>query len=385
MTIKSRIILLGIQLLILSLATLYVTGKLAVNEIWYFSGLLAIIINPLLLEPWYPKSYDTLANSIIAVLLSLVITSNIAIVGWTFLRIFLGLLIFISIIQLIHNSKKEKEDNVRLKALFPLFKLGKATIIYSLVFWLAVIELYQTTDNNFWILGGCWALLTFTRFINWEDYFLAITDKPVPVSPIGIIGPSNLIITSKSLNNVGTRVIICSGNLKEKGIIVKKIYRTDDVWGQIQLDSDSEIGYLVSRQQLTIEIDKDHIKNEFLGNVNEGTNTSLVVFDSFSKVQIGDTIYLSNDGEIVFYQIVQAEVIKLIIKSGSQLDRRIKAIQIGTYRINSQSLHINKSLPSLSEPIFRAINNVSLIEKIHPIANKFTIGKIQNCLLTLIC
>ncbi|PSL01229.1 ATP-binding protein [Cecembia rubra] len=378
MSIKFRIILLALQVLILSFATYLVTGQFAVNEVWYFSGLLAIVINPLLLEPWYPKSYDTLANSIIAILLCFVVSPNVAIVGWTFLKVFLAILIITSIIQLVYNAKKEKEDNIRLKALFPLFKLGKATVIYSLVFWLSVIELYPTINNNFWILGGCWALLTFTRFINWEEYFLDITDKPTPVSPIGIIGPSNLLVTSRSLQKVGTKVKVVSGSLVEKGIIVKRIHRTDDVWGQIQLDNDSKIGFLVSRQQLVIQQDEDSSERVFLGNVDEGTNTSLLVFDSYSRIRIGDTIYLMNDGEVVFYQIIQAEVIKLIIKSGSQLDRRIKAIQIGTYKVDTQSLHINKMLPLLSEPIFLANNDKVLTSKLKALENKFTIGKIKN-------
>src|SRR5690606_20356099 len=97
MSIKFRIILLALQVLILSFATYLVTGQFAVNEVWYFSGLLAIVINPLLLEPWYPKSYDTLANSIIAILLCFVVSPNVAIVGWTFLKVCLAILIITSI------------------------------------------------------------------------------------------------------------------------------------------------------------------------------------------------------------------------------------------------------------------------------------------------
>ncbi len=230
MSIKGRITLLGFQLIVLSIATFLVTDGIATNQVWYFSGLLAIIINPILLEPWYPKTYDTLANGIRGFLLTLVVEPVLAPFGWGFVRFFLGLLIIISIIQLIYNAKKEQNEYVRLKALFPLFKLGTASIIYSIIFWLAVIETYPTTENNFWILGACWGLLSISRYINWEIYFLDVADRPTPITPLGIIGPGTLIVTSRNLHPVGTRVIIHSGSIKDKGLIVKRINRTNDTW-----------------------------------------------------------------------------------------------------------------------------------------------------------
>ena len=378
MTIKSRIILLAIQLLILTIATYFVTGSMAVNEIWYFSGLLAVVINPLLLEPWYPKAYDTLSNSIIALLLTFVVKPNIAIVGWIFLKVFLVLLIIVSLLQLVYNSKREKDEKIKLRAFFPLFKLGKAVTIYSLVFWLSVIELYQTTNNNFWILASCWGILTVTRFINWEQYFIDINDKPSPIIPIGIIGPSNLLVSAKSLTKVGTKVNIVYGSISAKGIVVKRINRTDDIWGQIQLEDESKIGFLVSKQQLQIDIIEQEDNLKYLGNVNEGTNTNFIVFDTIERIKIGDTIYLRNSGEIVFYQIFHAEIFKFSINSGSQLDRRIKAMQVGTYNLENQTLNINKFLPPLSEPIFLPNHENEFSQKLKPIENKFCLGKIKN-------
>jgi hypothetical protein len=383
MTIKSRIILLIVQLALLLGATFLVSQKFAVNEIWFFSGLLAIVINPILLEPWYPKSYDTLGNSIIALILCFIVEPNIASIGWVFLKVFLSILIAVAILQLVYNATKEKDNNLKLKTIFPLFTIGKASIIYSLVFWLAVIESFPNIDNNFWILAACWALLTFTRLINWEQYFLEVTDKPVPVSPIGIIGPSTLLVTSRSIAEVGTPIKIITGSISVKGTIVKKINRTDDTWAQIQLSSGSQIGWLVSRSQLKIEIDSEEDERKQIGNVDEGTNTNILVFDTNENIKIGDTVYIENYGKVIFYQIYLAEIYKFNIKSGSQLDRRIKAIQIGNYNIENQTLQINNTLPSPSEPIYMANNEKRFTEKLKTIYNKFTIGKIKNSALPI--
>lgn len=378
MSIKGRIILLGFQLLILSIATYMVLGKVASNEVWYFSGLLAIIINPILLEPWYPRTYDTLGNGIIGILLTLVMIPTNIPIGWIVIRFFLAILILVSIIQVVYNIKREKEEFVRIKALFPLFKLGKASIIYSLIFWVAVIDSYSTTENKFWILGICWGLLSISRYINWEVYFSDITNRPTPITPVGIIGPATLIVTSRSIHPIGTRIKLVTGNIKTKGVITKRINRTDDTWGQIQLEDESLIGWFVSKTQINIEVDRELYPKKYLGNVNEGTTVNQLVFDTNEKFEIGDTIYTENSGDIVFYQIMYGEIFRFNVKSGAQLDRRVKAFQIGSYDIVNQYLRLNKTLPSLSEPIFLANHEERFKEAMEPIQDKFSIGKVKN-------
>nr|WP_294930123.1 DUF87 domain-containing protein [uncultured Flavobacterium sp.] len=382
MTLKARIILLIFQLLVLLACTYFVTGQVAVNEIWFFSGLLAIVINPILLEPWYPKSYDTLSNSIIALLLCFVVTANIAKVGWIVLKVFLICLIIVSILKLAYQNENN-ETSKKLYAFFPLFKIGTAVVIYSLVFWLSVLELYLPTNSNFWILAICWSVLTFTRFINWELYFLELTDKPLPIYPLGIIGPSTLLVTTRKLNAVGTRVTVSTASCESQGTIVKRINRTDDIYGQIQLDDSLNVDTLVSKQSLNILSQGREVDSKYIGNVDEGTSTNIIVFDTNQRIKIGETIYLRNLDEVVFYQIIQAEIFKVIIKGGAQLDRKVKAIQIGSYSLQDQSLKINKYLPALSTPIYIASHENWANDNLQPLENKFTLGYIKNSKLPI--
>ena len=82
MGIRWRLSALFIQLVILFITTKVVAGSLFTNEVWFFAGLLAVIINPQLLEPYYPKPGDVVANSIIFVVLYFVTESEIARPGW---------------------------------------------------------------------------------------------------------------------------------------------------------------------------------------------------------------------------------------------------------------------------------------------------------------
>jgi len=62
----------AIQLLILGLATYLVTGAVISAETWFLAGLLSIVVNPQLLEPWYPRPQDVLVNSLIAIVLTII-------------------------------------------------------------------------------------------------------------------------------------------------------------------------------------------------------------------------------------------------------------------------------------------------------------------------
>ena len=58
MNVRWRLLILCAQVLALSVATYLVTGKPYAPETWYAAGILAVVINPQLLEPYYPRPAD---------------------------------------------------------------------------------------------------------------------------------------------------------------------------------------------------------------------------------------------------------------------------------------------------------------------------------------
>src|SRR5688500_10186759 len=89
MTIRWRLVALLLQTFVLGTATYLATGAVVSNEIWFCSGLLAIVVNPQLLEPFYPKPQDVLGNAIIGSALAFASPKAITRPGWAVLLVFL--------------------------------------------------------------------------------------------------------------------------------------------------------------------------------------------------------------------------------------------------------------------------------------------------------
>ena len=73
MSIRWRLAVLAVQIVILGLGTWIATGEAYSGALWFVAGLLAVIINPQLLEPFYPRGVDVLANSIIGIFMVLIV------------------------------------------------------------------------------------------------------------------------------------------------------------------------------------------------------------------------------------------------------------------------------------------------------------------------
>src|SRR5438128_1094881 len=88
MNIRWRLAVLAVQLAVLGLISYAITGSLCVAETWYFAGLLTIVINPQLLEPYYPRPVDVIANALIVLFLAAIEKKNATAPGWLALRCF---------------------------------------------------------------------------------------------------------------------------------------------------------------------------------------------------------------------------------------------------------------------------------------------------------
>lgn len=236
MKLKWRIIVLFIQLCIIVTVTIVLTGQPVVNEIWYFSGLLAIIINPILLEPWYPKPQDVLANTIIGIFLTLVSKKDNTHEGWVILQVILFIFFIITLILILSSLRKDEQPKSKfLNAAKSISRIANAATIYSAVFWLSILESFHFIDKNFWLLGGAWTVMMILGKVNWQTFFNVISNKPISAFPIAMIGPSFILISSPSFPKVGSRLKITGGTKSTSGVLINKVSRLDDEWGQILL------------------------------------------------------------------------------------------------------------------------------------------------------
>jgi energy-coupling factor transporter ATP-binding protein EcfA2 len=379
MNIRHRLILLGLQISILLAATFFAVDVFVVNEIWFFSGLLAVIVTSNLLEPFYPKSFDILGNSIIAGFLAFISIKELPSSIWWVLISFFILLILLSTTQLLVHHNNIKNDSEKKYGVFAFLKLGKGVNLYSLIFIVSILLEFSIEKSAFWILGFSWLVVIASNTINWEQMFPSFYVKNIVAKPLGAIMPSQLIITSLSLPKIGTELIIKNGNTETEGVLIRRISRTDDLWGQIQLHNSSNIDWLVSRNQLSIEINHEASNTDFIGIVDEGTTVETLFFiTNESSLSLGDTIYYKNsDGKKVLYQISSLQIINYNIRAGARLERLVNAVQIGVYDEALKRLVVFKELPKLNTAIYKVENN-DFDQEYTDTDNHFSLGNIKN-------
>ena len=332
MNIKSRILVLLLQLIILVVVTVLVTGKPVVNYVWYFSGLLAIIINPSLLEPWYPRPQDVLANTIIGLFLTFATDKAKTLTGWYILQIFLIFFFIITLILILSSLRKEDQPKSRLlNAAKSISRLANASTIYSVIFWLSIMEIYDLTSQNFWTLGGAWALMMILGKINWQALTNIKTKKSVAVTPLTMIGPSYLLVSSTYLPKVGTRLSISGAKKSVTGLLVNSISRADDVWGQILIEGQNDCSELMHSAEIKIQSVPDVDSGDFIGSIDEGSNNINIRFISIKPIEIGKVILINHEGNEILFQITYAEIEKLNIHSAAILNTKVTARQLGVF------------------------------------------------------
>ena len=161
MNVRWRLGTLALQLTVLLGATYLVTGRPVATETWFLAGLLAIVINPQLLEPWYPKPQDVLANALIALFLIWTRPKGPPTApGWLLLGVFVVGAGIAGLLALALGAGRAEGAGATLgRASSAISRVASSAVIYSGVFWLAAVDYRPTLVAGFWTLAGAWSVL----------------------------------------------------------------------------------------------------------------------------------------------------------------------------------------------------------------------------------
>jgi len=349
MTVRWRLALLAVQLAILLTASVIVTGQPVTGETWFLAGLLAVIINPQLLEPWYSRPADVLGNAIVAGFLIMTAPRGAAADGWYLLGAFIAIAAVVALLALVLGAGRAEGESAAIgRSAATLSRIASATVIYSGVFWLSALDFHPSLGRDLWVLGGAWAIIVLLARVNWQAIWSAATGRPMPCAPQGMIGPSTLIVTSDSLPPPGTSVLLrWSSEEPVVGVVLSRIRRSTDVWGQIHISDAALCEDLVRRAGITLEVSRKDSDEEFAGAVDAGSTDRTLRFVTTKPLAVGTVVSVKHDDVDVLYQVVSAQVEDVTVRGGSHLVVRARAEQVGRYDAASQ--HISRH-PWVPEP-----------------------------------
>lgn len=152
--------------MILSLVALLAVGfyfngnfSFAINDFWFSSGLLLLILLSLVDQPFFSKDCNIFVNAVTAALsLLLVPTNERSVTFWIFLVIVVYLIISSYILMWLRSRELSKE-NVLVQILARINRqLGKPETIFSAFFLWGAIRQYGLNSNQFNALLWFWII-----------------------------------------------------------------------------------------------------------------------------------------------------------------------------------------------------------------------------------
>jgi hypothetical protein len=356
MPIRWRISILAIQLSILGIATFFVTGKYYVSETWFLAGLLAVAINPQLLEPYYSRPADVVGNSILFAFIFLTTKKSNTASGWNILAVIVCFFFLLALVALIAGAGRKEGRFVRLaRAARNVSQVASSRLIYSAVFFLSILEFDHSLSRDFWILCLAWAGIVGLGKINWQSVLLTAIGQKTVANAESMIGPSSILVSAPDIPSPGTRVQVRSSNAETRGIVISRVRRLGDVWGQIHVDDCQVCERILQGQTVIIEScgGESSESMDVIGAVDAGSTDRLLRFTATNPLEVGQVVTVPSSGaqDQITYQLSSANIERLDIKGGSHLVVTAKANQLGVFDADSCWFRGHRWVPSPGAPV----------------------------------
>ena len=346
------------------------------KDIWFYSGLGAMLFSLLFIEPYYTSPKNVLTNSFPLFLVFLAIYENYnnKFVWWV-IFIYVCVMIVLAVICIVlseFGKDKSEQNNFNLisnciKEI--IVKFGQGKVLYSAVFFSTLLIYYgRDSDDHKYAL---------TMFVFWF-FVLAINPKTLNTTfgissgkkDINVIGEifaiqSNAIYLAKvfkdkdNIKKFETIKFKNNQGVCYKGFIFD-IYELNNqrwikIWAVEAKDLECNDFNLIYKEQFG---DLEENINSFVGVVSENSNILKIKFEYSKKdrdLEEGDLIKTNIGKKTIFYQVVNAITQSAILETKNKSGFiEAEAMQLGEF--NQDTLNFDKVgwVPDMYSPLFVA-------------------------------
>lgn len=397
---KYRLILMVLSLAILSIMGWFIKRDFSflIEDFWFTSGLLLLILLSLVDQPFFSKDSDVFVNAVTAALsLLLVPLVNRGLMFWLFVAVVGYLIISSYILMLIRNkSLYEEKPFVQLISRFNR-QIGRPNVLFSAFFlWGGIIQ-FTINSNEFNALLWFWIVFTLLNIpslaSNIEKLFSTKKDNNNPDTVGHIFGvQSKNTFLIKLLEDRKTSLKVFDyvefeysmDKTRRKGLILDVYLLNQEQWIKVLTTAELNEQIPDSINKCIPDVvykiqppDESKYINGLVGIVVEGSIIEKVRFSYNSRVEIsnGQLIELSVGKHKVIYQIVQGITKVEILENKNESGLIIgEAIQLGEWNSELGQFEQFGWVPGINTPLFIASN----IEEVAVLENDFRIGTIPN-------
>lgn len=402
------------------------------SSIWFYSGAFMIILGAYIVEPFFTKPSDAIANST-AVLIALFGLSNKQdLFGYSFIFYYAAIILAVGIVTIILKDAKRDFWRKASKSLYWFVEsFGASKVIFSVVYLSASYSYFAVPEKIIPFIGivAFWICLTFfdiigliveraSKLINYlgnkigdelgkaigcenpllykvEIDYTKHSLKPVKYGDLVALetsintGSVGMVVDTKYLLNKRWLSIyllqnensdVLKINLKDKKLITepKSIFSKENLVYLLDTSTlDSDLKEKIEGNPLY----KD--REQFIGYVSSGSNINTI---NFSIVREANNVQQKiSEGAILKTRIYGQETLYQVINGNAKeehlenFDRHGFIIgiarKLGKYKKDTKDLDVSKWMPSIFSPLFYAFSGNVSEERVKEIA-KTSIGRL---------
>lgn len=371
------------------------------TSVWFFSGILLVIMGKYVTEPYFSSPSDTLSNSISLTLFLATLINKNELIGYWPLIVY-SLLMFI--LSIIHIALMNTNIKFKRISFYLLKSIGSSKCMFSAIYLLAAYSYFQTKVPMLVVSIAIWILLTFCDayelLLKWliglwksstkkssDEIGVAVKNDndniyyveiPKDREDMEIIFSSrNKLFAIKTAVNTYSVALCVDTKMLLKSIWVELLLLNEngkhmtfdksdaDKFG-IMLLGGEEIGSTFMLNEETIDvaclnriaISPEYSRiNNFVGFILPDSNINLIRFSVYKtedgNITEGSIVETVINGKRTLYQVVNG-VTKEENNRTMSSDGYMCALarKLGTYNYKSMELQTSKWTPYTNEPVF---------------------------------
>lgn len=394
----------GIYLAIIFICTTLLGGNIGEllsgstdESIWFYSGILLIVMGQCITEPFFSTPADAFTNSITAILALIAVNNKKGFAGYW---IAIAFSCIISILSLIAIATKNKNNKFSKTTYYLVNKFGSSKFIFSLIYLLSAYNYFFKTEKlNYLVLSlAIWICVVFLKLAEKAVVFIKklikiATDKAENNCSGTIVRNNSKIVTiqypkqNKKIKSLEYDYIAIIDDNSQYCIakIINKRTHIDSIWcdavllfeksnplfytaSQLKLDlsnknNDSNLAYSIHLNDLDENVQNSICNNEFvksekdfIGYIEQNSDINVIYFSVFSNsenIVEGKIIRTIINGEVVLYQVLNG-ITKEISEDSSDKYGLIygKARKLGKYNYEQKELSTVPWVPNTFEKVY---------------------------------
>lgn len=400
MSKKYRLFLMSLSLIVLVIVGWFVNKSFSflINDFWFTSGLLLLILLSLVDQPFFSKDCNIFVNAITASLSLLLIPQDGRdIMFWCFLFVVFYLIVSSYILMWLRNKELFRENKIIQFVSRLNRQLGSPDTLFSAFFMWGAVRQYGINSNEFNALLWFWIIFMILNIPSIATTIESIFKKEATDNTEYALGKifgvqAKNIFLIKLLENRKVNIdrfefvefLYSIDDKTHRGLVLDSYKLDQEQWIRVlttpEIDSlyeDTLSNHVADLIYKSVNPPENDYLKRFIGVICENSVIEKIRFNYNSKVSIknGELIELTVGKHRVLYQVIQG-ITKMEQLEGRNQSGYVvgEAIQLGEWNNASGRFEYFGWVPTINTPI-HVVGNISAPQILD---NEYQIGNIPN-------